>query len=180
MNRRAYKGLSTTAGAAWAAVVTLCACGEGAAPAPTEPAATTNEALNTVIACQQQEDACAADAGNVGGLVACEHQLRQCLANLFLEAGVPQIPGDAGWKPTPPPQFDGGVPIPDGGVPSDPACLASLHLCLDSNTSPSTCASDAKTCFANAANARCDAQESECLAAGVPVAACQAARQACH
>jgi hypothetical protein len=165
-----------TAGTALAGAVALSACTEGAAPAPSEPAGTTNDALSTVIACQQQEDACAADAGNVGGLVACEHQLRQCLANLFLEAGVPQIPGDAGWIPP----FEGGVPIPDGGVPSAPACTASLQLCLESSTPPSTCASDAKTCFANAANARCDAQESECLAAGVPVAVCQAARQACH
>jgi hypothetical protein len=168
------------AGAAWVGVVALSACTEGAAPAPTEPAGTTNEALNTVIACQQQEDACAADAGNVAGLVTCEKQLRQCLANLFLEAGVPQIPGDAGWIPSPPSPFDGGVPIPDGGVPSAPACMASLQLCLDSSTPPSTCASDAKTCLANAANARCDAQESECLATGTPVAVCQAARQACH
>jgi len=173
MNRRAYKGLLTMAGTAWVGVVALCACTEEAAPAPTEPATTTNEALNTVIACQQQEDACAADAGNVAGLVACEHQLKQCLANLFLEAGLPQ-------PPPPPPQFDGGVPIPDGGVPSAPACAASLQLCLESNTSPSTCASQAKTCFANAANAKCDAEESVCLASGVPAAVCQAARQACH
>jgi len=179
MNRRAYKGLSTTAGAAWAAVVALCACGEGAAPAPSEPAGTTNEALNTVIACQQQEDACAADAGDVGGLLTCEKQLKQCLANLFLEAGLPQPP-DAGWPPPPPPPFDGGVPIPDGGVPNAPACMASLQLCLDTSTPPSTCASDAKTCLAAAASARCDAQESVCLAEGVPVAVCQAARQACH
>jgi hypothetical protein len=179
MSRRAYAGLLTRAGAAWVGMAALCACTQEAAPAPTEPAATTNEALSTVIACQQREEACAADAGDVAGLLSCEHQMRQCLANLFLEAGVPQPPGDGGWPPPHPP-FDGGVPIPDGGVPSAPACIASLQLCLDSSTSPSTCASEAKTCLANAASARCDAQESVCLASGVPVAVCQAARQACH
>jgi hypothetical protein len=179
MNKQACGKLVMTACATWLGAAALGACSQDSASSPTEePSASTHEALGTVIACQQQEDACAADAGTLQELAQCEFKLHECLKNLFLEAGLPTLP-DTGVPL--PPWFDAGppLPIPDGGVPSVPACVAELQLCLESTTSPSTCASEAHTCLEKAANAECNAQESLCLASGAPVVLCQAARQAC-
>lgn len=183
----------------------LMACGQAADPSSNLGLDGTDNALQTVIGCQTQAFACAADAQAPAGFTSCNDGLRTCLASLVPDAGglfaPPPLPSfDAGFQlPTPRlPVFDAGLPpirtfdagfptlptpppvvFPDAGVSSQAGCLADLQMCLTSTFDVTTCAANARTCLTAADTARCDAQETACISSGAPKALCDAQRMAC-
>jgi len=181
----------------------LLACGQAADPTSTfgsgSPESTT-DALNTVIGCQAQAFACAADAQAPAGLTSCNGELRSCLASLVPDAGgftFPQPPRfDGGFQPPvlTPPAFDAGLPVrtfdagilqppplvlPDAGATSQQACLADLQMCLTTTFDATKCATQARTCLTAVDQARCGAEQAACTASGAPKPLCDAERAAC-
>jgi hypothetical protein len=184
------------------AALCLLACSQGADPSSVFDPDGTSQALTTVIDCQTQAFACAADAQAPAGLTSCNSGLRSCLASLFpapqFDASAPTLPTlpvfDAGLPPTrsfdaglpvrpPLPTRDAGLPppvvLPDAGAASGPACLADLQTCLVTTFDATKCAADARTCLTAADQARCDAQQAACTSSGAPKALCDAQRAAC-
>jgi hypothetical protein len=184
----------------------LLACGQAADPGPTQGSESTTDALNTVIGCQTQAFACAADAQGPLAGSSCDSGFRACLASLLPDAGaLPKLPlFDGGFPPVPtPPAFDAGLPIrtfdaglpirpfdaglptpppivvPDGGAPSEQACLVDLQTCLTTTPDVATCATQVRTCLTAVDQSRCDAQEAACIATGAPKVLCDAQRAAC-
>jgi hypothetical protein len=184
----------------------LFACGSpGGEPYSLVGSDGTSEALTTVIDCQTQAFACAADAQAPSALTSCNSGLRACLLSLFptpqfdggfapptlpprpvFDAGLPPIRTfDAGLPVPPVRSRDAGLPLPppivlpDAGAPAGQTCLTDLQTCLTTTMDPTKCAADARTCLTAAAQARCDAQQAGCLAAGLPKALCDAQRAAC-
>jgi hypothetical protein len=191
-----------------AATGMLMACGQAADPSSNLGLDGTDTALQTVIGCQTQAFACAADAQAPSGFTSCNDGLRACLASLVpdagglfapptlpsFDAGFPTLPTprlpvfDAGLPPPPTRTFDAGFPtlptpppvvFPDAGAPSEAVCLANLQTCLTSTFDVTTCAAGARTCLTAADAARCDALEAACISSGAPKALCDAQRTAC-
>ena len=184
------------------AVGLLLACGQ-ANPTSTSGSGSpdsTTDALNTVIGCQAQAFACAADAQAPAGLTSCNGELRSCLATLVPDAG--------GFAFPQPPRLDGGSNLrshaarvrrgptrPDvrrGTAPAAAAgrfsrrrrCVATglscrIADCLTTTFDVTKCATDARTCLTAADKARCDAQQAACTASGAPKPLCDAERAAC-
>ena len=182
----------------------LLACSQAADPGSTLESDGPSEALQTVIGCQTEAFACAADAQAPAGLTSCNSSLRSCLASLLPDAGpfpplpILRLPFDAGLRPLLPPLplFDAGLPpfprfdagilrppppvvFPDAGVSPAAACIADLQKCLTTTFNVMTCATDARTCLTAADKPRCDAQQAACTASGAPKALCDAQRAAC-
>jgi hypothetical protein len=181
----------------------LLACGQGAEPGSIFESDGTSEALTTVIDCQTQAFACAADAQAPTGLTSCNSGLRACLASLFpapqfdggptlptlprppaFDAGLPPVRAfDAGLPVPPVRPRDAGLPppvvLPDAGAPPAQSCLADLQTCLITTFDATKCAADARACLTAADQARCDAQQAACTASGAPKALCDAQRAAC-
>ena len=186
----------------------LIACGQAAGPSSNLGLDGNDEALATVIGCQTQAFACAADAQAPAGFTSCNDGLRACLASLLPDAGplltLPQLPPfpsfDAGIQLPAPrlPVFDAGLPplrtfdagfptlptpppvvLPDAGALTQPACLGELQTCLTTTPDPTKCAADARTCLTAADKARCDAQQAACVSSGAPKAFCDAERAVC-
>ena len=197
---------STGVVSAAAATGMLLACGQ-ADPGSALESDSTTDALNTVIGCQTQAFACAADAQAPSGATSCNTALRACLASLFPDAGaLPTLPRfDGGLTPPvlTPPAFDAGLPgrnldagVPvrpldaglppappvvaaDAGAPSQVGCLVDLQTCLTTTFDVTKCATDARACLTAADKARCDAQLAACTASGAPKVLCDAQRAAC-
>ena len=104
-----------------ASLAMLLACAQANDPGSIVEGDGTSEALTTVIDCQTQAFACAADAQAPAGLTSCNSGLRACLASLF---PAPQFDGGPTLPTLPrPPAFDAGLPPVrafDAGLPVPP------------------------------------------------------------
>ncbi len=190
-----------------AAAGVMTACSFAADPSSTESSSSSNEALNTVVSCQNANRGCEAASKTPSDLASCRRELQSCLMSLLPTGGLPPVPPelDAGFPPRPPRPtlpdagfpgrpvrgFDAGFPVvppvtpppitlPDAGMPPQRACLEDLQTCLFSKTDPATCATDVRTCLTAAVAAQCDDQEKGCLARKIPQAVCDAQRKDCH
>jgi|HubBroStandDraft_6_1064221.scaffolds.fasta_scaffold298618_2 hypothetical protein len=176
----------------------LVACGQAAGPMSTPEPESSTDALNTVIGCQDQAFACAADAQAPSALPSCNSGLRACLASLIPDAGAlptlpapptltlptlptfPTLPGFDGGFPLPiitPPAFDAGLPVRrfDAGVPVPPPVV------LPDAGAPSqvNCLTDLQICLTTTPDAtKCAADARTCLTA-VDQARCDAQEAAC-
>jgi hypothetical protein len=112
------------ASVAWTAAGVLSACAQGLDPGSSGASTSSSEALQSVIGCQADLQACVAAAKSPSDVTACNAQLRSCLIALLPEGGLPspQLPplsgGLDGAAPGLPPPGAGFPPLtfPDAGL----------------------------------------------------------------
>jgi hypothetical protein len=185
--------LLTSAGMFSVAAGMLLACGQAADPSSNLGLDGNDEALATVISCQTQAFACAADAQAPSGLTSCNTGLRACLGSLLPDAGglftlptlpmFPTLPSfDAGLRPPfPRPVFDAGLPpiqTFDAGVPRLPPPPPVVLPDAGALSQP-VCIADLQKCLTTTFDVmQCAADARTCLTAA-DKARCDAQQAAC-